>query len=344
MDKKFLGAAAGEPDIEVVREPVRDAAVQLRSRPRRPDLLPKNVAQLSDAARLSRAERRRSYYRFRGADNERHILGAGPEAELLPAARYYRLERALARDSERPRAPFRSKFAAGVEDTDAFRAVEFVRGNSDEVRAGRLRIARQILERLHRVGMEERECAHAARGPHQVRDLPNRLDRADLVIRMHHGNQNRPGTERGLERPHVEHALSRDGHGAHRDAVPLEIAAGFEHRFVLDRGNDKFRRALRKKLAEPLHDAPQHHVVRLRRRAGEDDLAKIGTERRGDPLAGRVERRDRFLPERMHRAGVPEPGAEIRPHRACDRVVDRRRCRVIQIDPPFVLGQSALHV
>ena len=103
--------------------------------------------------------------------DRRDVFGSGAAAAfVLPAGE----------DRPHPRA------APDPERAGAFRAVELVRRQRQQIDAERLDVDRDLAHRLHGVGVHERAVLVCDRG--QFRD---RLDGADLVVRVHHRDQRR---------------------------------------------------------------------------------------------------------------------------------------------------------
>ncbi|OPZ85335.1 MAG: hypothetical protein BWY76_01458 [bacterium ADurb.Bin429] len=103
---------------------------------------------------------------FSEADDAGHVFRARPALMLLPAAVQQRLQACA---------------ASRVQRADAFRTVEFVRGDGEQIHRQVARARRQFARGLDGVGVED-DTARAAQPP----DLRDGLDSADLIIRHHH--------------------------------------------------------------------------------------------------------------------------------------------------------------
>ena len=104
-------------------------------------------------------------------DDAGHVLGAGAAIALLPAAGHER---------QQPHA------LAQPQRADAFRSVELVRRDRQQIDAQRLHVDRNLAGGLHRVGVKQRTVRLGDRG-----ELRDRLNRADLVVGVHHRHERR---------------------------------------------------------------------------------------------------------------------------------------------------------
>ena len=80
-----------------------------------------------------------------------------------------------------------------------------------------------------------------------ARDFLDRLDRAEFVIRVHHGDENGFGTQRAADFFGIDHALrfgiAPHGHDSDVDSLPLKFLAAVQDRVMLDgRGDDVLAR------------------------------------------------------------------------------------------------------
>ena len=105
------------------------------------------------------------------AGDRRHVLGAGAAVALVLAAGEDRLHPRAALDPERAR---------------ALRPVELVRRERQQIDAERAHVDRNLADRLHGVGVHQRAALVRDR-----RELRDRLNRADLVVRVHDRDERR---------------------------------------------------------------------------------------------------------------------------------------------------------
>jgi hypothetical protein len=59
-----------------------------------------------------------------------------------------------------------------------------------------------------------------------------------------------------------------------------------------------------------MRNAAKHHIVSFGGRSGEDDISKINADKPRDGFTGFIYCRDRFLPKRVERAGIPKFSCE----------------------------------
>jgi hypothetical protein len=166
----------------------------------------------------------------------------------------------------------------------------------------------------------ERDTPRAA----ERADLRDRLDRPQLVVRGHHGDEHGLGTQRVRDPLHVHDAGRVDRDDGHRHAAALQRLQRLQHRRVLDRGRDHV--ALGDQTAD-------HEVVGFRRPRGEHDLLRVCADERGHLRARLLDRVRGLLAESVVLARrVPEALGEVRQHRVEHRGVDRRRRVVVEVD------------
>jgi hypothetical protein len=170
--------------------------------------------------------------------------------------------------------------AAHDEGADTLRPTELVPGDRDEVGGRGVDTEVEPLRRLHRVGVQG---GGGRVLPDERRHVGERLDDARLVVDQHHRDDRRPFVEHGRQRVEVDASVRVRTDG--RDAEPVATQRGrrAEHRLVLDAGRHHAVEPTPRTrgLGRPL----DRQVVGLAPAAGEDDLARFGTERAGNDLA-----------------------------------------------------------
>ena len=283
------------------------------------DALDELVRQLFDVAHLVVHALDGFLHRRRKADAARGVLGARAQAALLPAAVYQRLERDAVFD---------------IQHAHAARAAELVRGERQHVNAHRLHVDRHMADRLHRVRME-----HSAHRMGEFRDLPDRLDGADLVVRRHDGDERGVLAQRVFELLEIDAAVLVHVQIGDAEALLFERFAGVEHRVVLDLGGDQVPAALGRRA---VHKPADGEVVRLRAAAGEDDLARgvvvllvdrhRGVQAFADRGARLVERHFGLAPDAVERGRVAEIFGQPRLHRLECGLGQGRGRRVVRIN------------
>ena len=123
-------------------------------------------------------------------------------------------------------------------------------------------------------------CSSAlgACGPHDLGDLGERLDGADLVVDERHRHERDVGVEGGGELLEVDEAAPSTA-----DRATARLLHRVQHGVVLDGGADD-------RAAPRAEHAAHGEVVGLGAAAGEHDLAGLAAHHRGQALPGPVER------------------------------------------------------
>ena len=136
------------------------------------------------------------------------------------------------------------------------------------------------------------------------------------------------GVMRRGHRSRIHLAVSVNRQDGHLEAMPLQAGAGAQHRPVLDRGGDEVPSLGARRPGQ----ARDGQVRVLGRAAGEHDLARLGTQRRGDLLAGIIQALPRSATDGMQARRVPEMLGEVREHGFEDLGPQRRGRGVVEVD------------
>ena len=169
-----------------------------------------------------------------------------------------------------------------IQRTDALGAVELVAREREHVGAERLDVDREPGRPGDRV--DEEQAALRALLAHDLSDLGDRLDRADLVVRQLDRDDGRPlrdccGDVIGIDAPV---AVDRQLHDLEPEL--LEVLERVQDGVMLHRArHDPMAAAL----ARP-RGALQREVDCLRATAREHDLARACSNSAGDPLVGLI--------------------------------------------------------
>ena len=259
------------------------------------------VAQRTDVREIARDLRGHSE-----RHRQRHVLRTGAAAALLRAAECVAREREAASDVER---------------ADAFRRVQLVRGERERVDAERVHIDVDLARALHGIAVHvNRSLAADAR---HVRD---RLDHARLVVREHHRDEPRFGTERGDDCVRVDDPAARRRDDRDRVAAALQLGNRLQHRGVLDRGCDNVLTDIGAGRAE------DGRIVRLRTAARKDDVPRFRGDQFRHRVAGILDRAARGLAFFMNARCI----AKDIPQRCSDRFqhgwMQRSRRVVVEVD------------
>ena len=244
---------------------------------------------------------------FTQRHDARDILGPGPAALLLAGADQH--------GGQLQAAPL-------VERANALRGIELVPGDRQQVDAERVDLHHDLAERLSNVGMDER--AMPFRG---ARDFRDRLQRADLVLRMDDADERGGVVDRRRDRLGGDATVWPWRHPA--DLVPFALqqgAARLRRRMLDCRGDER----------APLRIAPSgaadRDVARLGAAAGEGDFVSARADQRGDLCARVLDRIMRAPPRGMCGGRVAEFLAQERQHGVEHGRIDRRGGIVIEVD------------
>src|SRR5262249_32145622 len=129
---------------------------------------------------------------------------------------------------------------ANVQNSDSFRPVDLVSCERQEVNAEFLHVNRNLADRLYGVGVQIKMLLSGRAALLDQRADPfKRLDRADLVVGAHDGDQ-RGFISQGLTRVFDPHdAFAINGQVGHAPALLFESPARRQYRRVFDlRSND----------------------------------------------------------------------------------------------------------
>ena len=158
----------------------------------------------------------RDAHRDAKSDDPRDVLGPRSPALLLPAAGLHRRHPCALADVQR---------------TDALRPVELVRIQRDEVDGDPAHVELERADALHRVAVERDAAVAADRA-----DLGERLQCADLIVRVHDRDERGAVVDRRRDRRWRDATVWRDiDHGQPHVCVLGEVARRVEDRVMLDR-------------------------------------------------------------------------------------------------------------
>ena len=177
--------------------------------------------------------------------------------------------------------------AADIQRADALGRIELMAGERQHIDAQLVHVNRHRADSLHRIRVEEDIVR-----PGDLRNFRNRLNGADFVVGKHDRNENRLIGNRLFNVGRVHAAVFVDRQVRHLKAVLLEPAARMQHGVMLDnRGNDMVAFFLMRE--SRALDGP---VIALGTAAGEINFILICADRRGNLLAGVIERLVRLAP------------------------------------------------
>ena len=198
-----------------------------------------------------------------------------------------------------------------------------MRVQRDEVDGDLAHVELERADALHRVAVERDAAVAADRA-----DRGERLQRADLVVRVHDRDERGAVVDRRRDGGRSDATVWRDlDHGQPHVCVLGKVARGVEDRVMLDRR----RHEAIALAATRLQRAAQREVVRLGAAAGEDDLARRRADRRRDLLARGVDEGVRGLALGVDARRIAGHVAVDARHRLGHLGVDGRRRGVIQV-------------
>ena len=256
-----------EAEIHVARQAVGAMAVQLRMRNLRLNAADQMIAHRSNLRHRRVHVLHRLLSRLAHADNARHVARARAAVLLLCAAIHKRKQ---------------LHAFANVEEPHTLRAVELVRADRQQIDVHLFDIQRNVTKRLHRIRVED----HAV----TLADLANglqRLNRADLVVRRHDGDEHgirADGRFHGLRRNHTVRVHGQNGNV---ESFAFQRLGAVQNRVMLNRRDNQMTPLFLVRA----HYALERPVVALRAAAGEENLRALGADDVGNLLARLLHRR-----------------------------------------------------
>ena len=247
----------------------------------------------------------------------RNIFGAGAPPALLVAAVQQRLQR---------------RGGAFVPAADPLRRVNLVSGKRQKIDAEVVHRKGHLAQCLHRVGVHQ-GAAFVGRGG----NVGDGLQRADLVVGQHDGNQNRLVRQAVAHRLRVHDAAFVHRHVGNFVTLPFEGAAGVQDGRMLDLRRDQVAPAFPVCLRHPLDNG----VVGLGAAAAEDDRRGGRAQHFRHRVAGVVDGHARPPAVPVHTRRVAERLALKRQHRIQYLREHRRRGVVVHVHVSHVVGGAA---
>ena len=150
-----------------------------------------------------------------------------------------------------------------IERTDPLRRVDLVTRDGEKVHAELVDIGPYLADRLSSVRMQGNVLLAG-----DLRDFGDRLDRADLVVRVHDADQKCVLGDRLADVVGIDKAAPVDWNVGHVRAKSLEKPAWCQDRGMLDLRRDNVRRSI----AARKEQALEREIVGLAATTGEDDL------------------------------------------------------------------------
>ena len=206
--------------LSVFGQPLAEVAIEDDSVAERlVQSLPQSIPQRTQVFGRGRQTASGDFARRAETDDVRHILRAGPLARFLAGAMNQRFERDA---------------TANEQHADALRGVQLVPGDREQIDAEISNIDGDFAERLGGIGVHEDAVLPADGG-----DLPNRLERADLVVRVHHGDESRARHDRSANGVRIDAAKAIDRQNCDLCAEPAKEFERLKRGGMLDGGGDE---------------------------------------------------------------------------------------------------------
>src|SRR5208282_3514810 len=226
-------------------------------------------AQFVQVARLFGQFARRYFARRAEADDSGDVQRARTHSALMAAA------------IDNRRQPDARAFGAYVQRADSLGSVNLVPAHRQQVDSVLVDVDWNLADRLDRVAVENDPLLFR-----ELADFANRMNRADLVVRVHDRDQHGLVGNRPADRIRIDHSVLVDRQiGDRRLALALQRSAAIEHSLVLGHAGDDVVALF---LVE-LDDALDRQVVGLGRAAGENDFLRLGVDNRRDLIARLVD-------------------------------------------------------
>ena len=292
-----------EADVEVVRDALFEVAVDVHLL----DLgepLRQPVAEHANAFVVAGHLQPRQPERLAHADDLVGGQRARTHATLVPPAVHLRLDA-------------HARLATDEQRADTLRTVGLVCRERHQIHLERREVDRQLAGRLRTVDVEN----DAARTAHFA-DRRYILDDADLIVDVHHRDQNRVLAQHRLDLLQIEQSIRPDVQIGHLEALALELSHGVERRLMLGPDGDQVPALVLVEVGSALHS----QVDRLGGARRPHQLLRVAIDQPGDFLARLLDGFLRFPAERMRaRRRIAEMLGEIRNHLGRDAGIDRRR-------------------
>lgn len=142
------------------------------------------------------------------------------------------------------------------------------------------------------------------------RNVPDRLNRADFVIGVHHRDQDGVIPDRASNRISVHYTVHSNANPRHVDAFVLEFAARLENSRMLNRSCHNVDWPA----AKPPYDTENREVIRFGPAAGKDQFARSDTERNCKNTPGLLQLPPRALPHAVDTRCVTRHVAQSFPY------------------------------
>ena len=212
-----------------------------------------------------------------------------------------------------------------VERAEPLGTVDLVAGEGRGVDAKGVNVERDLADRLRGVGVHERATL-----VRDLRELGDRVDRADLVVAVHHRDELGVRSHRLPQIVGVDVTVLARLEQRQFMARLAELLGRLENGVVLERGDDQVRAALGR---DPCERAEERRVVGLGSAAREDDFAgTLGADAGRYRLTSLLQRAVGVAAQGVEGVGIPETLAEERQHRVEHTRIHGSGCCVVEVD------------
>ena len=221
--------------------------------------------------------------------------------------------------------------ASHVERTDALWPVDLVSAQAEHVHAKIVHARRDLTEALHAIAVK----GHA-RSLGNPADLSNGLQRAQLVVGVHHADQDRLGPQCRADTVRGNEAVTPWGHIGDCHAFRFKLLARIEHRWVFNLRGDHVACRLR----GGSHCSEDRQIVGLGASAGEDHVSRMAAQLRGDLPAGGLDAQPGLLSECVQAGSIAVDLPEVGDHGLQHPGIDGRGGIVVEVAAPHRQPQS----
>src|SRR6185437_94443 len=218
---------------------------------------------------------------------------------------------------------FERSVFAHVQRADAFGTVKLMRGEREEINLEFVDVEGNFARGLNRVGVKinvgfESDAANFRDG----------LDGAELIIRVHHGDENGFGANRAANVFGIDNAVARNRKPSDFNSPLFEGFDGVEDGVVLDGRADNVLFVAGHRGDE----AENGEIVRFGATAGEYSFGWLSADERSHRLTRGLDGAAGVLASGVNRAGVAIAFGEERQHRVENFAVNGSGGVVIQVD------------
>src|ERR1700719_4673836 len=217
-DEHCFAPRSREREVRRVRDSPSDGAIHEYRRDGIEDRALEPVAQSGDALRLRCEICESEFGGLTEANDPGNVFGTGATITFVMATVKLWNER---------------RAGAFVESTDTLWAIDFVRGDAEQIHAELIHAERELSCRLHCVAVK----INVSFGG-DAADFSNRLNCSDFVIRVHHADKDCFGTQCAANFVGIDYPCASDRNIGDFNALLFERLTRIENRMMFDRARD----------------------------------------------------------------------------------------------------------